>query len=635
MRRRSQLLIVLILAPLSMSLHAETWRSSLVPQDWAPPEEVGGLDFRTSAFVQDFSYAGYHEGLDALPEVVGPLFDAVATYGADPSGGENSTAAIQAAIDAAGNAGGGVVWLAPGTYRLEVPSDKTWALEIRDPGVVLRGAGPQATFLANATTDMRGKEIIRLLPRKSGNWTLEESPPSPLTADYPGPTKSVQVASIDGFAAGQWIVLHNPATADFVNDLHMGPGADSLDWVRDRNELHGIRILRRITATDPSSKTIHLDAPTRWSLLTRDGAIAYRAREPLAEVGLENFSIGNQEHPGNGWSEGDYSQSATGAYAVHGATAIQLNNVANCWIRNIASFNPGNQSGAHLLSNGVVLYQCRGVTLQNISMGYPQYGGGGGNGYMFRLDSTNECLLVDSEARHCRHGIVMWQMETSGNVILRCYDHHTGEQRGAGIVTTTSGKGSDHHGYLSHANLFDSNRLEASYFEAAYRGDWGSAPHHGMTSAHTVYWNSEGISYYPGRDYIIHSQQGLYGYIIGTRGSADRIETGERRPNSAGRTAPLDWIEGEGHGDHLWPQSLYAFQLLRRMRAEGRPINFRLSLNDHQETVSWNLPPGLAALLEHSPDLKDWEDSVDSPTSSGAHNSNLEASRFFRLKLGP
>ncbi len=38
-------------------------------------------------------------------------------YGADPTGVADSTTAIQAALNAAGSAGGGVVLLPPGTYK--------------------------------------------------------------------------------------------------------------------------------------------------------------------------------------------------------------------------------------------------------------------------------------------------------------------------------------------------------------------------------------------------------------------------------------------------------------------------------------------------------------------------------------
>src|SRR4051812_31875678 len=48
----------------------------------------------------DFSYAGYHAGEDALPDVKGPVFD-VTTYGAKPDDGQDDQDGIQKAVDAA------------------------------------------------------------------------------------------------------------------------------------------------------------------------------------------------------------------------------------------------------------------------------------------------------------------------------------------------------------------------------------------------------------------------------------------------------------------------------------------------------------------------------------------------------
>lgn len=67
------------------------------------------------------------------------VFD-VMQYGADGTGARCDRAAITAAMQAARDAGGGVVYLPPGRYAVE----ETVSLE---PGVILRGAGRNATTL--------------------------------------------------------------------------------------------------------------------------------------------------------------------------------------------------------------------------------------------------------------------------------------------------------------------------------------------------------------------------------------------------------------------------------------------------------------------------------------------------------
>ena len=111
-------------------------RSRLYPSDWTP----GMLDGQ-GRFLPDFSYAGYRNGEQELPTAPGGPLLSVVDYGADPTAGRDSTAAIQAAIDAAGAAGGGIVLLPAGRYRCD------GVLTVDRSGVVVRGAGPEQTFV--------------------------------------------------------------------------------------------------------------------------------------------------------------------------------------------------------------------------------------------------------------------------------------------------------------------------------------------------------------------------------------------------------------------------------------------------------------------------------------------------------
>ena len=109
---------------------AGPWRSALYPDNWTPAQtDTGGR------FLHDFSYAGYGNGPGLPGEGSKAKFD-VTTFGADRTGAADSTAAIQLAIDAAGDAGGGVVFVPAGMYRCD------GALSITESSIVLRGEGP-------------------------------------------------------------------------------------------------------------------------------------------------------------------------------------------------------------------------------------------------------------------------------------------------------------------------------------------------------------------------------------------------------------------------------------------------------------------------------------------------------------
>ncbi len=607
---------------------AEPWRSSLYPSDWSAPVREDGLSFLQDTFLQDFSYAGYRMGSAPLEMEEGAVFDVVESYGADPTGAIDSTHAIQAAIDAAKANGGGLVYLRSGSYRLSVLAGQDRCLQIESSNTILRGDGPERTYLFNTSTEMRNSEVIRVRPPDWGSWTTKRSTPILLARDELGPTRTLQLGSLEGLAVGDWIVAHNPATEAFVRGINMGSGADGVDWTQELESLSGLLYLRQITAIDEESSCIEIDVPTRWELHTRDGASVYKTASHLSNVALEGFSIGNKRITKEGWLESDYTIPGKGAYDAHDAFLIEMRGVVDGWIQNVSSYNPGNDNDVHCLSNGVLLEWCRNVTLYHLRFQNAQYGGGGGNGYMIRLNSASESLVVECEVGHCRHGIVMWQMQNSGNVVTRCYDHDAGIQLADTQVQPTSGRGSDHHGAFSHSNLFDGNRLERSYLEAAYRGDWGGSPDHGITSSQCVFWNTEGIEYHQNADYIVHSQQFGFGYVIGTQGDASAVKLSEKRAGSAPRTNPEDFVEGEGQGGSLVPASLYRDQLLKR---EQRP-DPSLSFEQTHESVKivWQESPSFAWSLEQTGDLAHWRTIVQA--AGGQHVEPLPTGpSFFRL----
>ncbi len=552
-----------------MAAGDSSWRSELYPEDWIPPHEREDLCFVEDRFLQDFSYAGYHRGDRPLPDELSPVVDVVLDFGADATGEADATEAIQRAIDSVGERGGGVVYLPPGTYRLSRREGEPYCLWIRHSNVVLRGAGEDRTFLRNESVRMRRSSVILARPEGPRGFRILRSEPLLLARDYRGPTREIEFESTGDLDAGEWIALHNPFTdqpapeGSFVEDLRMTE-EEYGSWVGDGDRLYGPVFYRRITAVDPENGRITIDAPTRWYLLRRDGARAYRAGAFLEEVGVEHLSIGNLRHPGREWGVHDYREEGTPAYEVHGSWLVQLEAVRNSWVRSVHSYDSGNDNGAHLLSNGVALRETRGVTVQDVRLGRAQYGGGGGNGYMIRLSDANENLVRNGFVHHNRHGFVFWGMSSSGNVIHRGTDDTTHYQAGHSAEGyRIGGRSSDHHGRFSPSNLVDHCTGRDSYFEAVFRGRIaGPDAPHGQTASQSVFWNTAGEGDdYP---YAVRTEQFGWGYAIGTRGPNHRVVTASGRAGAESRTAPVDHVEGKGRGKTLEPRSLYRDQLLRR-----------------------------------------------------------------------
>lgn len=542
------------------------WRSQLYPADWAPVDDGGSSD-ADGRFLHDFSYAGYHRGERPIPDdPPGDVVDVTAApYGADDTGTSDATAAIQRAVDDVGAAGGGVVYLPAGTYRVAPADDQARAaIQVADSGVVIRGAGRGQTRLVNTETNMRFRSVVRFSADDGGDW-YEPLPGTTqaLTADAAEPTRTVTVADASGFSVGDDVVVRSDNTAEFVAEHGM-----TGQWDRelppevegDPNSHTGPAFAREVTAVDAAAGTITLDAPTRYHLLRRDNARIYRIGAPIREVGVEDLSIGMLQNTTPGTGTEQYTQPGTGAYEMHRAAAIWFRHAADGWARRIDSFRPSaNTADVHLLSNGVKIERARTITLRDVDLADPQYRGGGGNGYLIRLRGS-DILAQDATFTDGRHNISIVSMYSSGNVMHRVTLRQSPGSTPANRFTT------DFHQHLSMSNLFDSTLLDGDVLQAQYRRS--GTIEHGHTTSQSVLWNTRTTQATADRSgYAVASRQFGHGYVVGTSGAATTVQTNYSSSTVSGPQALFveDWREGVGTGELLEPQSLYLDQLTRRL----------------------------------------------------------------------
>ena len=527
--------------------HAQTWRSMLYPADWTPP---AGLLFANDKMIQDFSYAGYGRGEVEIPMPDRNPLNAVTQYGADPTGVSDSTAAIQRALDAAGTAGGGVVLLPPGTYKVSLPTpDSNSVLRISKNNTILRGSGSGQTFLLNHSTVMRSKSIFFV----RGNDRTTPIFSTRLKTDVLTPIKRLHVANAAGFAVGDIVSIRWDFTTEWIAEH-----GQSKVWKVGTSVPAPAMYQREILAVNPMEGWIETDIPARYYHLIRDQARVEKYNSRIQECGIENLSIGNVQHPGRGWQSDDHEVPGTGGHDVHASWVIHFSRARNCWVRNVHSYQAANNSSTcHILSNGIQVGISSNITLLNCSMKRPQYGGGGGNGYMFRLTNGNDCLVENCLADFSRHGFVNSHAGSSGNVFHKCEDRNTKSSTGDTGYVQTDGDGSDNHMHFSHSSLWDQCHAHESWWEAVHRG-WNNQA---LASAHCVYWNTSGSgSSRINGGKIVRSGQARYGYVIGTHGEPCGIEL-----RTTGKSLPLDIAEGEGKGGTLSPSSLYQDQRTRRL----------------------------------------------------------------------
>ena len=520
---------------------AAPWRSTLYPDNWTP-----GFADGTGRFFHDFSQAGYRSGDIPIPDRTAPVTDVTRPpYNADSTGATDTTRALQNAIDAVGLSGGGIVYLPQGHYRISPQGDDNSALKIRDDRVILRGAGADRTFLFNTAVKMRNKRVITLEPRTPAWWNTGSGDPQgvALSRDLPAPSAIIPVIDVTSFAVGELVAIRNTLTQSYIDRLGM-----TGKWQSENLANRPLAYCRRIVSIDTTARTLTVDIPVRGFLYTADRArVVKTSGRMLSEVGLEDFSIGMLQHPGSTLDDDLYDKPGTAAYDAHGSIALSLSFVENAWVRRVFTYAPkGNNPKNHLLSNALRLWNTRLVTVADCDFKFPQYRGGGGNGYLYCLNAQDN-LIRDCKAEGGRHNFDFGTMASSGNVILDC--------------TSKDGDlASDFHMYLSLANLIDNLTCDGDFIEARALRPWGG-PMHGVTTTQSVFWNTRGLRYAAKHlgdsPALVYSHQFGDGYVIGTSGPASAVDSS-------------DFVEGIGQGDSLQPRSLYLDQLRRRLGPHSR-----------------------------------------------------------------
>ena len=359
------------------------WRSLLYPPDWVP-----GFADGEGRFLHDFSYAGYRNGEVSLPDwSLEGSWDVVEAFGADPTGAEDSTGPIQAAIDAAAQDGGGVVFFPEGLYRLD------GTLQISTSGIVLRGVSPEVSRLFFSKSEgMSYTSHIRF----AGSNALEDWP---LELDGESGSTEVFLADASGLEEGQDIAIGWVITDAFVaeHDMTGTWGAFNGTWQPF--------FLREIVAIDLESTPhrVEVDVPLRYRSRVSNLASIRLQSGLLSECGVENLGVSNAIS----WSA---------AWAHNQVHVLGMENVKDSWVRNVASFSSplaptsGNGTAAHLQSSGLLVKLSKRVSVVESTLQDAENIGGGGTATSLKFGRVMKCCF----------GIV-WGA-TGGTILFRTGD---------------------------------------------------------------------------------------------------------------------------------------------------------------------------------------------------------------------
>ena len=290
----------------------------------------------------DFSHVGYHGGASALPTVK--------VHQTLKPGDGDDTERIQQAIDAVGarrpdkRGHRGAVLLKAGVYRVG------GVLNLPRGGVVLRGegSGPDGTVIvATGYGNKKAKRTLITVGNRNRVKRNERTRQAVTDAYVPIGATTFEVASTQGYRKGDAILVHRPATAEWIRLI----GCDRLKprWGKDehgkkvdqtkqwRPEGYHLDFERRITAIRGNRITI--DAPIVQPMDAEYGGGAiyhYEAPDRVREVGIEDLRLVSEfAKPVKGNPYGD--PRALTESEDHAWNAIKLNrNSENTWVRNVA-----------------------------------------------------------------------------------------------------------------------------------------------------------------------------------------------------------------------------------------------------------------------------------------------------------
>ncbi len=498
-----------------------TWRSALYPVDWTP-----AFTDERGRFLHDVSYAGYRHGAAYPEEASGPLVD-VTLAGADPTGAVDSTAVVQAALDALAaddDPAGGTVWFPAGSYRLD------GLLTVTTPGVLVRGDGPSsALFFTSA--DLHGRASITF------QGAPVEGPDLPLVVDGVARSHELWLDAKAALAVGDDVDVGIVITDAFVAEHGM-----TGTWQTANGQWRAF-FRRTVTAVeaavlDGAPRTrVTVDVPLRSALLVRDQASVRRVDGMLHDVGVLDLALANA-------IDADVARSQDRAHV------LAFEAVKDAFVARVSSFAPpGASDDGHLQSGGVLVATSKRVTVDGVTMENAQHRGSGGNGYLFELLRSSEVLVKDSVGRNGRHNFIQnWDFNTNGCVFLRVVSVD-GVMEG---VVDVLGASEFHHS-LAMANLID-GAVSTDGWGAVNRGSESSGAGH--TATENVFWNVRGG--------FVRSLQYGWGYVIGTTDAEVLTDVDDLFGRGRG-TEPADFVEGEGQGATLEPVSLYEDQRARRL----------------------------------------------------------------------
>jgi hypothetical protein len=500
---------------------------------WSAPavilSELWGLDgekWTPKSRLPDFSFAGYHAGEAALPDL--PVKGNVKDFGAKGDGITDDTQAFLKGIEAVAE---GTLLVPKGRYII------TDVLPIEKSHFVLRGAGPESTSLVFPKSL---KEIQGVPPGINWSWNggflaaglIHDSLPSlaAITAPAQRGESQLKVSTTTGLLPGDWIEVvievTDPQDSSLWKHIH-AENANAPSGGPDKGaRTMAIKIVFDSKIKAISSDQITLERPLRTDIRTGWNPRIFPFAPDLQEIGIENlkFEFPPTRSP-NHWEE-------------PGFNAIEFIGIANSWVRHIT------------INNGDMGIKCGGCRFSTFS------------GIRFTADSSR--INKSDWLGHTGHHALYFS-SSRDNLISEFkfetkFIHDISVDSKSNGNVFGGGKGLDinfdHHTNMSYENLFTDIDVGAGNHIWECSGSNGP-----FASARETFW---GITAHPyPSDLVKYSNPSGWPQIN---------IIGMGLAMAAKKTLDRAWIEPLEPAN-LQPKNLYLAQLANRLRSMT-PINF-------------------------------------------------------------
>ena len=546
--------------------------------------------------IPDFSYVGYKNGEEALPNVA-------VVRQISPVAGDN-TAHIQAAIDEVEalslNANGhrGTLLLSPGEYSV------SGELIINSSGVVLRGSGDGEdaalnTIIIGAGNIPDERTLIRIgTNNKSGFGGQVAGTRQDIVSPYiPAGSRTIEVADASVYNIGDNIIIKHPSTAAWIEAVDNGGVGTDAPWEPNTINLVFNRHITSIEGNKIQVATPIYDVLDRS--LSQSYVYTYNGNSQLKECGIENLRI--------------FVESSGVTGRDHVKVGINMIGVDNSWVQGVTILRVSDQ--------GVKFDEatrCSVIDTKVLDMHGPISGGWR---YNFEVtDFCNNILFENCVASNGRHTFVAnGASDVNGIVFTNCSS--------SGDYTRSESHRRWGQGILWDNITWTNTNTTGGILGLHNRGSYGTG--HGWTVTNGVAWNIDA----PSNQIAIQKPPIGQNYAVG----CDATVNGD---------GPFDHPAGyiEGTGEDLLIQSLYLAQLEDRTThgilpdTPGRlfPYNYVFTDSEHYLELTWHdvSMEEDNYILERSPDGVNFQTIATLPADTETYTDTdlQQANYFYRLK---